>query len=123
MENTELNDHELLMELVEEKRRSEKMNNLKFYLVIAFVIAMAVMVYYFLNRIYTTVASYGAVMSQVEAMAGQVCDLDHDFEWQLGSSLFIPDKGMNVDAKLLGKDEEQDHRDRSGRLSVRLCCL
>ncbi|MBR3227959.1 MAG: hypothetical protein IKF68_05385 [Erysipelotrichaceae bacterium] len=67
-----LNDHELLMELVEEKRRSEKTDKYKFYLIIAFLLALFVMVFVFLNRIYTTVASYGEVMGQVEQMADQV---------------------------------------------------
>ena len=67
-----LNDHELLMELVEEKRKNEKANRIKFYLVIAFLVAMFVMVFVFLNKIYATVASYGEVMGQVEEMADQV---------------------------------------------------
>lgn len=67
-----INDHELLMELVEDKRKRQRLDIIRNALLLGLLAGLIVMVYIFLNKIYATVLSYGEVMNDVQKMTVEV---------------------------------------------------
>ena len=68
----EMNDHELLMELIEEKRRNQKIRCIKYGILAVAVIAIAIIVSSLIPKIREAIETYNTVMKQVDSATGKI---------------------------------------------------
>ena len=68
----EMNDHELLMELIEEKRRNQKIRYIKYGILAVAVIAIAIIVSSWFPKIREAIETYNTVMKQVDSATGKI---------------------------------------------------
>ena len=68
----EMNDHELLMELIEEKRRNQKIRYIKYGILAVAVIVIAIIVSSWIPKIREAIETYNTVMKQVDSATGKI---------------------------------------------------
>ena len=69
---SEMNDHELLMELVKEKRQNDKIRYVRYGIYILLFLTIAVFAYIYVPKIVAVIDRYNRFVEQVEGLSDKV---------------------------------------------------
>ena len=101
-----MTDHELLMELVEEQRRQERMRRVKTILWIAAALAVFVLACVYVPKLSALLRHYNAVMNSLESATARVNDSLDEFKTLAGEA-----QGFFDQVNQLGLDKLQEALD------------
>ena len=74
----EMNDHELLMELVKEKRRNEKIRYVRYGVYVLILLAVAILAGIYIPKIVAVINRYNRFMDQMQGLSEKVGSVMND---------------------------------------------